>query len=135
MTGIAIHDEKRDEVILKNEDVEFTMKKKDYDFVKDILTDGISLDELSPIIRPCDIIGYLEETNPEAEKNVVETEVTMSKRNVFSKEQLTLMSIGVLIFMAMIGLGALYILVSASTGDGGGTTAAASTAASSISLS
>ena len=99
-----------DKVLIMSNDVEFTIPKEDYDFLKERFIKGFTEEDTGNIIQPCDIIGYLMEYNPEAEKNIAESEVAIAKMGM-NKEQMQMISIGVIIFLALIGLGALYILV------------------------
>nr|WP_321496332.1 hypothetical protein [uncultured Methanolobus sp.] len=129
VNGIAYQD--GDNVVLETDDVRFSMTRKDYDYVKGVLRSGVPLEDLNPVIRPSDIIGYLEESNPEAENNVVETEVTIAKRSV-SKEDIRILAIGTTIFLALIGLAAFYIIVSHDSGSGASAAATAANTAVSV---
>jgi hypothetical protein len=129
VNGIAYQDD--DNVILETDDVRFMMTRTDYDYVKGVLRSGVPLEDLNPVIRPSDIIGYLEESNPEAENNVVETEVTIAKRSV-SKEDIRILAIGTTIFLALIGLAAFYIIISHDSGSGASAAATAANTAVSV---
>lgn len=62
-------------------DVSFTLSKKDYTTAKTILTNGIKVDELHNVITPHDIVGYLYESNPEAQNVMIDVEVQRGIRN------------------------------------------------------
>ena len=62
-------------------DVSFTLSKKDYTTAKTILTNGIRVDELHNVITPHDIVGYLYESNPEAQNVMIDVEVQRGIRN------------------------------------------------------
>lgn len=121
--SLAIED--GNDVIIVSDDVEYRIPREVYDYVKAVMDKGVPLEDVNPVIRPSDIIGYLEEVNPEAQNVVVEREVAVAQRQA-NKQNIQILAIGATLFMLLIGLGALYILVSGSSGGTGGVVSAAS---------
>lgn len=120
MDCIAIDD--GDNVIIISNDVKYSIPREDYDYVQDVMRRGVPLTDLNPVVSPSAIIGYLEESNPEAQNVVCEKEAAIAARAA-NKQNMQILSIGAAMFMLLIGLGALYILVT-QTGGGGAEAAA-----------
>lgn len=112
MSSLAVDQGKT--VLIISDDVTYTVTKEEYTKVKDIFTYGIDEDEVSCIIRPHDIIGYLEETNPEAQHNALESAVMIAKRQM--KDELTVKFVWAFIILALIlGSAIAYTIISGST--------------------
>jgi hypothetical protein len=119
-----------DKVFLLSKDVEYTLTYEEFEYAKAVLEHGIDKQYLNNIIRPCDIIGYLFETNPEAENVVVEEEVSIAKRSM-DKDSIRIMTFAFAALLVIIGGAIAYMMIS----DGGSSApAAVSTATSGLSL-
>lgn len=129
MNSLAIEDGKN--IIIVSDDVEYTIPRDDYDYVKECFRTGVAYEDLSPVIRPSDIIGYLEEANPEAEMTASEAELSIAERKV-KKDQALVVLVGFAAFLVLVGIGALYFFL---TQDAGTASAAANTAASAPAMS
>jgi hypothetical protein len=117
--SIAAYDGKNVRII--SNDVEYTIPKKDYDRVKEIFTFGINEEDLSPVITPSDIIGYLAEVNPEAEHNAMEAATIIAKRQL--KDDLQIKLVWGVIIIGIIMAGALGYTMITGGSDGGSTVA------------
>lgn len=125
--AIAVIDD--DKVYIMADNIEYVLTKSEYDYALAVLTHGIDIQYLSNVIRPCDIIGYLNETNPEAENVVVEEECSIAKRQG-DRENMKFISIGFAALLVLIGAGFLYMMIS----DGGSSASTTASAAAGISF-
>lgn len=120
-----------DTVLVHSDKITYTLSKEEYEYAKSVMTYGIDMDQLSPIINVHDIIGYLNESNPEAEQVVTEREVSMALRSQ-KAQNLNIIAYGVAVFMAAMAVIAIYVVFT--SGDGGSAGTIAQSAASTLTV-
>ena len=91
-------------------DVSFILSKKDYTTAKTILTNGVRVDELHNVITPHDIVGYLYESNPEAQNVMIDVEVQRGIRNKM-KDTSRMVAYGGTISMIIMAMIVFYLAV------------------------
>lgn len=120
-----------DTVILRDSEISYTLTKKEYTTAKDIVTNGIEADKLSRVITPHDIVGYLNESNPEAQSVRTEVAVQRALKNKV-KDNAHIIAIGGTVFICALAVIMIYLVIGRDTG---GAAAAAQTAAQTAAVS